>query len=168
MQILKLAMQLKVNPGAEASLPEPAMGNMKPTTEGYREKWLEKRAKQIEELKDEPYCVRVEKVAWAIGSDPVMEGDFQKFVDYLNSLKVLIDRVVSPRPSRDIKVMVCECWHREIDVPTAFCYRPLDIMRLFGAGKDDMLGACRTPSETVGLLSKALNMMGAQVFNLTE
>lgn len=168
MPILKMALQLKVNQGAEASLPEPAMGNMKPTTEGYREKWLEKRAKQIEELKDEPYCVTVEKAAWAIGSDPVMDGSFEDFVRYLGGLKALIDRVVSPRPSRDIKIVVCECWRREIDVPAVFCYRPLDIMRLFGAGKDDMLGSCRAPAETVGLLTKALNMLGSQVFNLPE
>lgn len=168
MMILKMAFKLKVNPGAEASLPEPAMGNMKPTTPGYAEKWEEKRAKQREELKDEPYCVRVEEVAWAFSNDPVLTGSFRNFWEYLIKFPLPADRIVSPRPSRDIKVMVCECWREEVDVPQSFPYRGVDILRLFGAGKDDMLASCATPLQTVGLLTEVLNGLGQRVLDLPE
>jgi hypothetical protein len=64
--------------------------------------------------------------------------------------------------------MICECWKREVDIPETFPYKSLDILRLFGAGKQDMLGACGTTKDAVHLLGEVLNSLGERVLDLPE
>lgn len=44
--------------GVEKLLPEPAMGNMKPDSAGYKEKWQEKRNRQLEDAATTPIMAR--------------------------------------------------------------------------------------------------------------
>lgn len=167
MSILMMALQLEVLPGAELKLPEPAMGNMKPSTEGYQEKWKEKRAKQREELKDEPWAVSIEQVAWLLPGGTANIGSFEDFCTYLHGVQKF-EWIVSPRPSRDIKVIVCESWRRGFTVPYSFPYKGLNALRLFGTGAEDIMGACATPVEAVKQLQKVLAMIGPRIIELTE
>lgn len=168
MRVLMMALQLKVLPGAEKGLPEPAMGNMKPTTPGYAEKWEEKRAKQIEELKDEPSAVSIEQVSWAFNEAPILTGTFLTFLRSLQDSLIPHDIVVSPSPSRDIKAVVCECLRRELNVPEQFPFRGANILRLFGAAGPAMIPSTMPTGDAVKKLLSLTRLLGWRALELSE
>lgn len=167
MRMLMMVLQLQVQKGAEASLPEPAMGNMKPTSEGYKEKWQEKRAKQIEDLKDEPFYTQIEGVNWVSTGGTRLAGNFENFLEYLNGCDPF-DVLVSPSPTRDIRAVACECWRLARRVPTSFPYRVFSPLRLFGAGRGAILKECTTPAAVLERLGDMVVTFGERAANFTE
>lgn len=128
MNILILNVSLKVLPGAEKMLPEPAMGNMKPGSDAYTAKWNEKRAKQLMEAADHPLYGQPTDVQYAVvsmGIDLLLgEQGHLSVPEFIKKPFKDIALITGTHPTTHARAILVECLRAKLKFDPWFVSAP--------------------------------------------